>query len=202
MNDYTKNDEIVNTSLEHDVINANEILQEQIDFHKSNAEKFKNNKSTYRHAKHLETAANFRFVRDLIKELQEEINCLKSGFEVNKPINLSLSPKDIENLPEELVKELSITNADRVEFAIQSMIEDAGGIMSLDQIIVGLFNQTGEINKRPQITAKLYRMSQKGLIYGVPLKKGVYSIKEISEDEAREIFKGSILINNTIDKDK
>ena len=47
-----------------------EFIQEQIDFHKNSAERFKHQK--YRLAKHTETVSNFRHVRNYLNELKKE----------------------------------------------------------------------------------------------------------------------------------
>ena len=36
-------------------------------------------------------------------------------------------------------------------------------------------------------------MAQKGLIYSVPTKKGVYSLEKISEEKAEAMFKGLLV---------
>ena len=63
-----------------------------------------------------------------------------------------------------------------------------GGIASLDQILVGLYRNSGELWKRNTLTSKLYRMAQKGVVFQVPEKKGVYSTRRISEEDARRLF--------------
>lgn len=108
-----------------------------------------------------------------------------------KLVNLNLTPADIEGLPEELIGELSISEADKAEFAILSILEDAGGIASLDRIIIGLYRKTGEIHKRSSVTSKLYRMAQKDLVFSVPSKKGVYASTSFTEEEAAELVSGS-----------
>ncbi len=162
-------------------------LQEQIDFHKKMSERFAGDINPYRSAKHKETAADFRDLRDFILSLE------KNTQNVNRPTSrplLTLSPEDIEGLPEEQIEHLSITSSDKAEFSILAMLEASGGIMSLDQIIVGLYRETEEIQKRNLVTARLYRMAQKGMIHSVPTKKGVYSLEKITEEEAEAIFKG------------
>lgn len=165
-----------------------EIIQEQIDFHKTSAEKYKSNQ--YRSKRHLETISNFRLIRNYVHELKSKADISSTSKKGDKPLTLALMPADLEDLPDELLEELSISSADKSEFYIASLIEEAGGIMSLDQIIVGVFRGTGEIVKRTTITAKLYRMINKGLIFSVPLKKGVYSCNEITEEEAENLFRG------------
>jgi len=103
---------------------------------------------------------------------------------------VALRPKDIADLPDELMEQLSIKkNGDDVEIAIQEIIEAAGGAMSLDQIIIGYYRKTGEVLKRNLINAKLYRMGKKDLIYSLPGKKGVYCTfnpAELAANESKE----------------
>jgi len=156
-----------------------EFVKEQIDFHTNRAEYFSDN--PHRKNKHLETANKF-------KALLHDINALlnssqfKESTKRAKQLKLSLTPEDIEGLPDELMKELSVRN-DKVEFAILNLLEEAGGVMSLDQIIVGLYRITNKIYKRTRTTNKLYRMAQNGLISSVPAKKGVYSLSSLSKSE-------------------
>jgi len=94
-----------------------------------------------------------------------------TGGNSSKGIRLSLTPSDIAGLPESLLEELSISE-DRSEFAILNVLEDAGGIASLDQLLVGIFKKTKDVYKRQALTAKLYRMSQKELIWGCRARRG------------------------------
>lgn len=91
--------------------------------------------------------------------------------------------KELEGLPEELLNELSISDADKVEFTIQQIIDDNGGVISLDRLLVDMFKKTGKIYKRNALTSKLYRMSNKGMVFSVPNKKGVYSTSLIEGEE-------------------
>jgi hypothetical protein len=94
----------------------------------------------------------------------------------------------LNGLPEELIQELNITTGDKTEFAIINLMTEAGGIVSLDRMIVGLYRRTGEIHKRSALLNRLYRMIQKGSIYSVPGKKGVYSTEEMNEQQVEALF--------------
>ncbi|KAA3629391.1 MAG: hypothetical protein DWQ09_03825 [Proteobacteria bacterium] len=91
---------------------------------------------------------------------------------------LTLLPSDLEGLPEELIKQLAIGPSEQADFQILSIIEEYGGVASLDQIIIALYKKTGEISERSKLNSKLYRISQKGLIKNVEGKKAVYAIKD------------------------
>ena len=170
-----------------------DFIQEQIEFHKDNAARFAGDSNPYRSAKHKETAANFRAIRDFMMRQEDRLS--KTENVAKRPF-LALSPEDIDGLPKEQLEELSITSSDKAEFSIMAMLEANNGIMSLDQIIVGLYRETSEIQMRPKITARLHRMGNKGLIYKVPTKKGVYSLEKISQTEAEAMFKGVLVPHN------
>lgn len=121
-----------------------------------------------------------------IPELEAEIERLstlngqRSNGRKTSLDNLEVHPKDLEGLPDELIAQLSISESDREEFELLALIEAAGGTMSLDQILIGLYKKRGEIYERVKLNQRLYRMATKGALYSVPGRKGWYSIYEPS----------------------
>jgi len=130
-------------------------------------------------------------LQDIAKQHDETISTLEDTLSSAPPCeNLShvsnleeienrvaLRPKDISGLPDELIEQLSFKKkGDDVEIAIQEIIDAAGGVMSLDQIIIAYYRKTDKVLKRNLINAKLYRMAKKGLLYPVKGKKGIYCI--------------------------
>ena len=160
-------------------------IQEQISFHEKRAHDVSGQE--WRSKIHLETAAKFKALVSAIAELQK-----KAEETTRKPTlhghQLSLNLEDVEGLPEELVKELSISDADRTEFAILTLIEEAGGLLSIDKLLIGLYKKTGEIHKRQYLTNRIYRMVQKGLLFNVPNKKGAYSTEELTAEQVEQII--------------
>jgi hypothetical protein len=101
---------------------------------------------------------------------------------------LFLTFEEIQNAPDELLKELNISDTDKQDMLIEYIIAESGGILSLDRIIVELYKRTKEVPKRNTLTSRLFRMAGRGIIYNVPGKKGVYSTYELSEHEAKKMF--------------
>lgn len=101
---------------------------------------------------------------------------------------LALSWEEIEGLPPEVMEELSISDSDRVEFNIAAGVVALGGVASLDRIIVHLWKEFSEVHKRTTLNQRLYRMTQKEMIYSVPGRKGVYSSQPLSEEEAAALI--------------
>lgn len=169
-------------------------VNDQIAFQGKMIQKF--DKNPFRKSLHEATQGKFRsLAADLAeadKVLDEAaVRPLSSPGQANSGrLKLALTPEDIEGLPDDVLKELSISDADKTEFAILGLMEEAGGIMSLDHLIIGLFKKTGEKHKRQTLTSRLYRMAQKEQVFSVPSRKGVYSSRQVSEEEAEKLTGG------------
>lgn len=138
---------------------------------------------------HLATASTFK---QLLADMQDASRVLDDPANKPKPVSLSqqliLSPAELAELPDDLLKELNVTEADKIEQTILSLMEQAGGIISLDRLLVGIYKRTGEVQRRVTITSRMYRMNQKGYVFPVPGKKGVYSVRELTTDEVAKLF--------------
>lgn len=166
-------------------------VNEQIAFHEERVKQF--SEMPKRANKHQQTADTFVGLRQFIQDLAEDAEAVKTrSLQKPQQLRLSLTPDEIDDLPEELLNELSISAADRAEYLILNLLEDAGGVMSLDQILVGIYRATKEIPKRTTVTNRLYRMSQKNLIHSVPNKKGVYSLYPITEEQMDKLLSGRV----------
>ena len=161
-----------------------------MEFHHKMVEKFGSN--SFRANLHKGTAEKFSALANDLEIASEEldsknISTKKAPVKKRVPSQLSLSFQEIEGLPKELIAELSINDADKTEFAILHALEDSGGIITLDRLLIALYRETGEIYKRSSLYSRLSRMASKGLLYYVPGKKGVYSAEQLSQDEAAEL---------------
>lgn len=165
-------------------------VQGQAAFHEQKGQTFADT-NPRRSAQHVRFSTQFAELAAFIErqaafvdKLEDDLARRPPPFGLVGPVQLSLRLEDIEGLPEELIRELSITEGDKMDFTIQSLMHDAGGIMSLDQLLIGLYRRTNEIHKRSNLNARLYRMTKKNALFDVPGRKGVYSIRPISEEEA------------------
>ena len=140
---------------------------------------------------HAKSAAHFgSLADDLVLAQQQMTGAPTSLREFQPPIpssNIFVTAKDIEGLPAELLRELSLSETDKLEFTIASVIEENGGILSLDKLLIGLYRRTGDIVRRNTLTSRLYRMAQRNQIFPVPGKKGIYATRPISEEAMRGI---------------
>lgn len=153
-----------------------EFVKNQERFHIERAEHFASSK--FRKNKHIETAGRFAELAAYLGDSSQNRAMLPDQMP------LSLTQSDIADLPEELINELSISDSDKAEFVILDILRDNGGILSLDQLLVKFYRETGEIIKRPAMTNRLYRMAQKGLVNSVPGKKGIYTTSRLDADSS------------------
>lgn len=94
------------------------------------------------------------------------------------PIDLGKRVGDLDELPEELRSQLQIGKVGEFERQVISLIADRyDGVANVDEILVGLYRETGAVHARQFLANKLYRMGQAGQIISVPKKKGVYRTK-------------------------
>ncbi len=163
-------------------------VKDQVGVQQKLARKY--DEDSYRSGLHQKTASNFaelgRFLEEIQKKGTQQTAYLNRGDSPQKRILLTF--EEIENAPDELLKELNLTDTDRQELMIEFLIADAGGVLSLDKIMIELYKRTREVPKRNALVSRLYRMASRGMIYNVPGKKGVYSTYELSEAEAKKMF--------------
>jgi hypothetical protein len=165
-----------------------DFVKSQIEFQERQATRFAG--ESRRAALHTTSAERFKLLLIDLESLRDRLHespDLLSAGPSEKRMRISLSWEEIDGLPPELLAELSISESDKAEFTITSIISELGGVASLDRIIVALFRQTGEITKRAALNQRLYRMVQKEMVYSVPGKKGVYSTRQISDEEATKL---------------
>lgn len=123
---------------------------------------------------HLEKAKQFRALLLFLESPHDNIPQKSAPLSEIDPIG-ALLPKELIGLPQEVLDELSAKGTDKQEVLIVELIDAAGGVLSLDRILIGIYKSTGTILKRPVLTAKLYRMVQNGMIFKIPRRKGLYT---------------------------
>ncbi len=152
-------------------------VKPQMEFHSRQAKRFESDPR--RHKLHSGTSATFSDLLDFLSGIEE-----RTPEESHTGNNLVLGWSELQGLSEELMSEPSITESDKLDYSIVELVAQQGGMASLDRIIVEIFQLTGEILKRQNLNARLYRMAQKGMLFSVPGKKGVYSCHEVQGVDA------------------
>ena len=167
-----------------------EFVKSQQSFHERQATRFSDD--LRRQSLHTDTANQFRSLAEYLIETKEKLRTRPATADIQKLGNgqyrIALTPEEVADLPEELMSELSVSDADKAEFNIVALIDEAGGIVTLDRILVALYRQSGQVTKRANLNARLYRMGQKGLVHSVPGKKGIYSTSALTDEDIKKFF--------------
>ena len=111
-----------------------------------------------------------------IQFLQATVDELENLRRVTKPIPASYG--DLSDLPPELVKELTGIKVDDLEQQLFTIIKSGGDEVDLDAILIELFRRFQVVQTRKFLQNKLWRMAQKGIVFSVPGRKGVYTAIE------------------------
>lgn len=150
-------------------------IKDQIAYQERAATQYLEREDTLRAAAYADRAKK---LQELWSDIEEQQRSLPV---VSRDAQLHLSADDLEGLPPELVKELGITESDRKEFLLIELINRMGGIASLNKLLIAIYRETKEVEKRSRLVSRLYRMQNKGMIYSTPDRKGVYSTQPIPE---------------------
>jgi hypothetical protein len=115
--------------------------------------------------------------RDLLTYLDGQLkNSNGANKETEKQIESESPGEDnLSDLPEELLAQLSGRAKKGQADPIVQIINDHGGVATLDEILIDLYRRHREINTRTLISNKLYRLGKQGLVKAIEGKKGVYT---------------------------
>lgn len=120
-------------------------------------------------------AENNPAVSQMLGKLRGLSDFLAEQKRLATPIPKSLG--DISDLPEELLRELSVTKTDELEDQILTVMRACDGSVNLDQVLVGLYRKFKVTQTRRYLQNKLYRMWKKELVYQVPGQRASYSLE-------------------------
>lgn len=110
-----------------------------------------------------------------LETCQEQLAISKGEYQPDLNKILFLHPDELDGLPEEVLAELSEAARDKLDIQILDIIKANDGFITLDQLVVRMFKQYGEVFKRANLNGRLYRMVQSKLLFAVPGKKGAYT---------------------------
>ena len=146
-----------------------------------------------------ESAQSARFItwsRGLLRE-RNTIRDWVAKTSAQRGAAIQLTPDDVDDLPEELLAELSRSDAEQFELDILRIVEEAGGVISLDVLLVQWYRKKNEIVKRKNMTARIYRMLSKERLFSTPGYKGVYQLQRPQDDTPKFEFEDFDLRDET-----
>ena len=168
--------------MEYDLDALASFVNEQVAFHANLAAHAKDHGDERRHLRHQTIIGRYEQLGEVLSAFRNQVAHRLS------PQRLALTWEEVHDLPPELMQELSVSEGDKLEFDILQVLDDLGGVASLDRFLVALYRRTGEIYQRTWLNNKLYRMMQKEMIYSVPGKKGVYSVETLDKETAASLL--------------
>lgn len=154
--------------------------------------KFSKNRKDYhrRKLKELETKAphskfisNHKRYADTHESIQEWFVKFKENpYSIIQSENdlFSINPLDLEDLDQEIVDELSLTEGDIFDAQIKQLLQIADRPLDLNELIIGSFRKFNTKHKRAQLTARIHKLVSKGVIDVEG--KGIYKLSEDSQN--------------------
>jgi len=153
-------------------------VKEQMEYNERSAMQYCNDEHRF-HAYHERANMFARLLQEMQSAENEEFARDAEPFYDESLFRLTSD--EIQDLPKELLEQLSLTEGDKLEFLIADMIKDLGGATSIDKLLIALYRRTGEVEKRTKLNARLYKMVNKRMVFAHPQRKGVYSLRPFPE---------------------
>lgn len=156
-----------------------DFVKKQIAYHERKIKVLKDAPAAAMHVVYAETFRRLRahcIASDELIARQETQLKAPSGAAIPDVSNAqTITPADLAGLPKELLDQLNLPQLDNQEKLIVDLVNEAGSVLSLDKILIGLYRKTGEVLQKRALNQKIFRMIDKGLLWKVPKKKGVYT---------------------------
>ncbi len=156
------------------------LVNSQIQYHKYQAER---SEEAFKQEKHAKLVKQFESLLEYLENSQSGDPKRRQNriSHISPPKTTSLPKKRMEeltDLPDELVSQLKgIVTYDDKEKVILEIMRENDGSASIDEVLIGIYHKTGEIENRDNISRKLYSMDKrKGHISRVPKRRGVYQV--------------------------
>ena len=89
-----------------------------------------------------------------------------------------LGADDISDLPDEVLNELRMPQADMLGRQVLAVMQALGGSADLDRILIALFRKFQVVVKRRFLQNKLWRMIRKGQIQKVKGARGIFRVAQ------------------------
>jgi hypothetical protein len=85
-------------------------------------------------------------------------------------------PAHLDNLPQELIDQLQISDADRFQWDVVDLINRTPDrTISIDVLLIALYRTTGKVHDRTDLSNRMWRLTRKGIVSAAPGKKGLYT---------------------------
>lgn len=165
------------------------LVEEQAAFHRRLSDQIaRTPKGSDKARMHSKRAAAFGELAMVLASIQKHGQSIAgtSGVEVkaNEPPAF-LRIGDINELPEELRKQIKISESDKLDMDIIECIDAFGGTAAIDEILVQLWKDSGTILDRDYLARKIYRLTRNGALKSVK-RKGYFTTDLSVENDMGE----------------
>jgi hypothetical protein len=106
---------------------------------------------------------------------RDHVNALEAQVRGHDPIPAD-ALGEADDLPAELLRELSVGRADPLGAQIIVVFEGCGGLADLDQVLIGLYRAFRVIHRRRVIQNKIWQMIRKGHLRKVKGARGLFCL--------------------------
>ena len=156
-----------------------EFVQSEIEFHERKQSELAPT-NQWASQKHQETASNLTEVLNWIVDNKD-----KSESQLESDL-FYINPLELDDLPEELRKELSVSDSDLYDAQVLELLRIAKRPISLNELMIALYRKYEVQHKRAAITARLYRLVNNEQIAS-PVK-GTYTLPQYMPDPIVDLF--------------
>lgn len=129
-------------------------------------------------AKHIQSSLNYAAIIDWINlqgdkpEVPQQHNADDDLF--------SLNLLDMKDIPEDLGKELNVSQSDTDDAQVLELLQIANRSLDLNELLIGSFRKYKIKHKRNLLTARIYRLIKRDLVHNVG--KGKYALGPAPDD--------------------
>lgn len=150
------------------------MLDEHIAYVKSQVEICEDRVKRYAPGGGMESVVGHEKSKAALYKSRSLLSYLLEQKRLSQPIPKALG--DISDLPEELLKELAVTQTDELEDQILTVVRACNGEANLDQVLVGLFRKFKVVQTRRYLQNKMYRMGKKELLHAIEGQRASYTL--------------------------
>ncbi|MCF7980773.1 MAG: hypothetical protein K9K86_02240 [Pseudomonadales bacterium] len=142
--------------------------------------------------KHEQTSSNHAAIISWFESYQE--NPSSSQKSPTDEDLFSLNPLDMQDLPDDLSEELSVSQSDTEDAQILELLKIANRSLDLNELLIGCFRKYNVKHKRNLLTARIYRLVKRDLVHNVGKGKYALGPEPIEEINSPKLTIGSKLL--------
>lgn len=124
----------------------------------------------------------------LLESLPSELD---PGIKTERDNIFSLDPFRLSDIPDTLVEELKISRADKMDAQVMELFRIAQRPLNISEVLVGLYRKFDVTEKRPALSARLYRLTQADQLESSEGARGTYQLVQKQKPAGKAGFQVS-----------